>query len=394
MFHKFINTFTKRNTIQAIMGSLNRDNIKSAMLLSAFGDACGYKNGLWEFEKSPSRIYREYEKLGGYENLKINEKDWRLSDDTIMHIATALAITRPTNTDNQSICKELATAYIRSMEDMGGRAPGAQTINSVSMMAPCVGFKVYKWNEIPFSDRAGGCGGSMRSMCIGLKYWSDEQLDTLIELSIESGRITHNNPVGFLGAFVSALFASYAIRSIPPKTWGLKLMTEAMPKVREYLEKTSNDTNRNMNDYEKGWNYFWNSFKTYLKSRQIPSTPEELKNATEKNIDYPVFPTDYSDYNVREHFYQSISFSGWGGSSGHDSCIIAYDALLGAGDNWEEMIKRSVLHGGDNDSTGAIGCCWWGALYGFKGVPECNYETIEYKTIIEVLSNEILKSTK
>jgi len=35
---------------------------------------------------------------------------------------------------------------------------------------------------------------------------------------------------------------------------------------------------------------------------------------------------------------------------------------------------RAVLHGGDNDSTGAIACAWFGALYGFHGVPQCNYK--------------------
>lgn len=30
---------------------------------------------------------------------------------------------------------------------------------------------------------------------------------------------------------------------------------------------------------------------------------------------------------------------------GHDSVIIAYDALLAAGDNWEELITRGALHG-------------------------------------------------
>jgi len=51
-----------------------------------------------------------------------------------------------------------------------------------------------------------------------------------------------------------------------------------------------------------------------------------------------------------------------------------YDALLAAGDSWEELCKRAVLHGGDSDSTGAIACAWFGALYGFTGVPKCNYE--------------------
>ncbi len=65
--------------------------------------------------------------------------------------------------------------------------------------------------------------------------------------------------------------------------------------------------------------------------------------------------------------------SGWGGSSGHDSVIIAYDALLGCKGSWEEFCNRGILHGGvmiitieslidpgDNDSTGAIGGAWFG----------------------------------
>ena len=84
--------------------------------------------------------------------------------------------------------------------------------------------------------------------------------------------------------------------------------------------------------------------------------------------------------------------------------MIAYDALLGAGDNWHELVYRGiilpsslfltlppsllslyprspslllsssiiylyrigVLHGGDNDSTGCIAAAWWGAIYGFQ----------------------------
>jgi len=51
-----------------------------------------------------------------------------------------------------------------------------------------------------------------------------------------------------------------------------------------------------------------------------------------------------------------------------------YDALLAAGNSWEELCMRGVLHGGDNDSTGAIACAWFGALYGFTDVPQCNYQ--------------------
>jgi len=59
--------------------------------------------------------------------------------------------------------------------------------------------------------------------------------------------------------------------------------------------------------------------------------------------------------------------------------MIAYDALLFAKDSWETLMVHSALHGGDSDSTGTIAGAWYGALYGLKGVPLCNYSELEYK---------------
>lgn len=75
---------------------------------------------------------------------------------------------------------------------MAGRAPGNTTLSSCAHLRPGQpqGFVV------PFNPRGGGCGAAMRSMCIGLLYHSLDKLEDLIAVSVESGRMTHNQPTG------------------------------------------------------------------------------------------------------------------------------------------------------------------------------------------------------
>jgi len=91
-----------------------------------------------------------------------------------------------------------------------------------------------------------------------------------------------------------------------------------------------------------------------------------------------------------------LSIRGWGGSSGHDSTIIAYDALLSAlysdfEHRWDEILKRGALHGGDSDSTGAIAGAWYGALFGFSTVNPLHYKDLEYKDRLESLGLKLLQ---
>lgn len=58
-----------------------------------------------------------------------------------------------------------------------------------------------------------------------------------------------------------------------------------------------------------------------------------------------LWPSSY-DPAERDQAYKSFSLSGWAGRSGHDAPMIALDALLGAGSNWEELMNRAGFHGG------------------------------------------------
>ena len=75
---------------------------------------------------------------------------------------------------------------------MTGRAPGNTTLSGCAHLRP----GRPQGLVVPFDPSGGGCGAAMRSMCIGLLYHSPEKLEDLIAVSVESGRMTHNNPTG------------------------------------------------------------------------------------------------------------------------------------------------------------------------------------------------------
>jgi len=298
-----------------------------------------------------------------------------------MHLATAEALVE--GVDNVTKLAELlAKRYIHCGKDMEGRAPGGATLNSLMLLEgilPYDGRKIdpLKWNEIPFNEKGGGCGAAMRAMCIGLRFPGEQNREKLIQVAIESGRITHNHPVAFFGAVASAVFTAYAIEGVPIVQWGRLLVTKILPKAKEYLKNTKRDWE--LYQTKINFDYFEDQWTKYLKLRQI----------WDSSSTKVVFPAKFGPQD-RDDFYKSVSFDGWGGSSGHDSVIIAYDALLGAGDSWEEVILRGALHGGDSDTTGAIAGALWGAIYGFRKVPECNYKNLEYRKRCEELAQQLV----
>ncbi len=286
--------------------------------------------------------------------------DWRVSDDTVMHLANAECLIanahlQPTKPD---IYRKLIAHYKLAMTDMNLRCPGKTTVNSISLLDennPDTGYL------IDFNPRGAGSGASMRSSCIGLRYSKPEQINDLIAFSVESGRMTHHHPVGYLGGTSAALLVSYAIQGVPIRQWGARCLKH-LDLAFEYVKNSRHCSEEN----SLSWPSFVRLWAGYLKLRKIESGLEEAQ-----------FPSVYGP-EERDVEYRRFAGNDWAGKCGIDSVLIAYDGLLGCGGDWRELCERAVLHGGDNDSTGCIAGSFYGAVYGFEGVCKGNYADLEY----------------
>ncbi|CAM4402657.1 unnamed protein product [Caretta caretta] len=347
------------------------EKFKAAVLLAGVGDALGYRNFTRENSALGAKIQEELKEIGGLENLVLSGDKWPVSDNTLMHMATAEAVI----TDYwclEDLYRDLVKRYVEIIDKLPGKWSDPATIEGCSQLKP--DNYLLAWHT-PFNEKGSGFGAATKAMCLGMKYWKPERLETLIEVSIECGRMTHNHPTGFLGSFCTALFVSYAIQGKPLVQWGREMM-KVVPMAEEYCKKTI----RHMAEYQEHWFYFEAKWQFYLEEREI----------AEDNQNKPVFPDNY-DAEEREKTYRRWSSEGRGGRRGHDAPMIAYDALLGCGGDWTELCNRAMFHGGESAATGSIAGCLYGLLYGLNKVPKGLYQDLEQRERLEYLGESLYR---
>ncbi|KAJ8003410.1 hypothetical protein DPEC_G00148030 [Dallia pectoralis] len=348
------------------------EKFQAGMVLGGVGDALGYRKGRWESCTSGPQIQEELASLGGLDVLKLDPENWPLSDGALMHMTTASALV----TDYwclEDLYRELVRVYVEAMVSLQGRPPDPATVEGCAHLKP--NNFLLAWHT-PFNEKGSGFGAATKAMCVGMRYWQPDRLDNLVEVSIETGRMTHNHPTGFLGSLTTALFASYALQGKPVVTWGRDLM-KVLTKAEEYCRKTI----RHMAEYTEKWFYFEAKWQFYLEERGIE---EEGQNK-------PTFPDVYHA-DETEKVYKRWSSEGRPGRRGHDAPMIAYDALLASGSDWTQLCRRAMFHGGESSATGQIAGCLYGLLYGLSQVPAGLYQDMERRTRLEELGEQLYRA--
>lgn len=338
----------------------------ATMVLHALGDTIGFKNSLWEFipsngSKYGSTLEKLYEfiALGGINN--INLSGWNVSDDTILHMAIARSLILGSFEELEKIT---INQFIKSRNQMEhdsknnkNRYIGKAVEKHILLLENGENPK-----DFPFDPYGGGNGSAMRNNCIGLAFFGEENRDKLIEYSILSSKLTHINPIGWLGGLSTALMTAFILEKVHiHKLVPMMLKLINSDKVKKFL----NDKNE---DEIKSYEQFIQCWKSYYDMRFENEKPIQTKSQTNL-IQRLVF------YN---EVFSSNKLSSMG-ASGYSAVIVAYDCLLDCDGSWEKLVIYSMINNFDSDTIGAIAGGFYGTLYGFNNVPENNMKYIEFK---------------
>jgi ADP-ribosylarginine hydrolase len=282
----------------------------------------------------------------------------KFSDDTEMHIGTIKGLIT-SYTDRNDLYNKITNYYLEAFKDINYMRDvllaGRQTLEAIKNINAGT-----NWKNFSYSKTAGGSGGPMRTMAIGLAFYQTNNLLKLIESSIMITQITHPNCTAYIGSIASALFTSFAIRDMNPETWIFELirLLEAET-IDNVVEKIKPEFIENFKEDKKD---FLHKLLTY-----VETSFEDYSYLITDTNSRAIYPWKRMQYYYDNFSSNKKVFNP--GAGADDVIIIAYDCLLMSKNNYEKLIYTSMINIGDSDTIGSIASAWYGALYGLKNVP-------------------------
>ena len=370
-----------------------KNKVEGSLYISSFLETFGFFNTKWEFNYGSkidtikdgiimNHIFiHDFTMLGGIELIDITKLN--SSDDTILMLATCEAVNNGGGEVNY------IKSYLKYYEELKKekRQSGNATLSSLEKIRLTKSIK-----SIQYSTSHGGNGCAIRTAPIGLKYWND--YNKVCEEALIASLVTHNNPIGYLGGIVSALFTAYGVNNINPFKWSenlIKLHKENYftKLVSKYSEQ---NVEKEINEYFLYWDKYNESRLSKMKYRNLPIFI---------NPNYKII--DLLKYTPIQYQTKMNGFDKMGGS-GLEAVILAYDNLLLSAkpDNksnpqvniinpefdWYTLFFNNVFFFGDNDSIGAISGAWYGAFLGIDKFPLDKIKDLEFYK--ELKKNSVL----
>jgi ADP-ribosylglycohydrolase len=370
------------------------EKIEASLMLSSYFETLGFKNGEWEFDYNIgindlhtyasiwNTLIHHFLILGGPRNISIN--NWNASDDTIMIIGTGKAIAK-SNYD-----KEYLDIY--ELLNDHKRASGNNTIKSLE--------KLKRNQTLEINSNMGGNGAAMRTGPIGLYYY--DNIEKVIEESIKASIITHNYYLGFLGGMVTAIFTAFAMNNIPAWKWCEELIKLYDKKIiHKYYPKE-----HNINDLNEYFGYWKRYQETRISKLKYKNTLDSFKYPEDRTAFLLSFypNSKIKSMTMKGEKLNKLKFN-WDkmASTGLDVCIYTYDCLLMSMitpnsinldlNNFiyslDTFMTLVCIHPGDNDTTGAIGGTWFGALNGYGDFNKDRIKELEFYSELLALSKKL-----
>ena len=228
---------------------------------------------------------------------------------------------------------QLKSGWLISVPELHARRAPGNTCLAALRSATTIGALV--------DNDSKGCGAAMRAAPIGLAGCRGANFEAIFDMAVETSRLTHGHPSGYLPAGVFAVLIALAVREID--------LDSALDQATALLLKHEGNDE---------------THTALAKARCLASDGFSTK-------------------------YLEARFSG--GWTGEDALAITIYCCLTSHD-FSEAVVRAVNHSGDSDSTGSLVGNLLGARGGMGVLPARDLSSLELRGPIEAIAGHFARA--